>query len=176
MYIGKDALELIKHAGRQQAEQLMVASTGWITSVDPVKYMAKVMLEPLGVETGWLPIGTLYAGNGFGLVALPDDGTEVTVIFEMGNVNVGKILLFNFNDTDAPPSGLQPGEAWLVHKSGSALKFHADGSVDLNPVTTLNLAGGGEGVARVGDTVQVNVGGTNYTGTITGGSGKVKAG
>ncbi|KIL42084.1 hypothetical protein SD70_02555 [Gordoniibacillus kamchatkensis] len=40
----------------------------------------------------------------------------------------------------------------------------------------LSLAGGTKGVARVGDSVQVNVGGTIYTGTITGGSSKVISG
>ena len=176
MYIGQDAVELTKHLGRQQVNRQMSASSGMITSVDPVKYAAKVMLQPLGVETGWLPIGTLYVGAGFGLWALPDIDTEVLVVFEQGNLNVGKIILSNWNDTDAPPSGLQPGQLVLTHKTGSLLKFDTDGSVSLNPNTILSLAGGGAALARVGDAVQVNVGGTVYTGTITNGSSKVQSG
>ena len=176
MYIGQDATEVIKHFGQQQVAGIISASDGTITSVDPDKYMAKVMLEPSGIETGWLQIGTSYAGSGFGLWALPSIGTEVLVVFEHGSLNAGKIVLSNWNDTDAPPSGLQPGQVVLIHSTGSLLKFDTDGSVSLTPATVLKLAGDGPAIARAGDTVQVNVGGTNYTGTITSGSSKVFSG
>lgn len=176
MYIGQDATEVIKHFGQQQATSIMAASSGTVTSVDPDKYMAKVMLQPMGIETGWLPIGTLYAGSSFGLWALPEQDTEVLVVFEQGNLNAGKIVLSNWNDADTPPSGLQLGQVVLSHSTGSLLKFDTDGSISLTPNTVLKLAGGGPAVARVGDSVQVNVGGTNYIGTITSGSPKVQSG
>ncbi len=184
MYKGQDMLELMKHLGGKQAGQIMVASSGTITSADPTKYMAKVLLQPLGIETGWLPIGTLYAGPGFGLVALPDVGTEVTVLFEHGDLNCGKVLCCNFNDSDAPPAGLLPGEVVMLHKSGSLLKFDVGGDVEINPAGLLKLAGGGQPVARVGDYTEAASGTytdpDNVVHTITGrivsGSSKVKAG
>ena len=181
MYIGQDLLELFKHIAQKYGLQIMTASAGLVTSVDPVKVMAKVMLEPLGVETGWLPIGSVYAGAGFGLLALPDLSTEVTVVFEMGDLNVGRVILCNWNDTDAPPGGLSPGEVLLLHKTGSLMRFNNDGSVELDPNTVLKLAGGGAAIARVGDPVQATgtdpQGGTvTVTGTITGGSSKVQSG
>ena len=134
------------------------------------------MLEPLGQETGWLSIGTMYAGNGFGILAVPDINTEVLVAFEMGNIDCGRLVCFNFNDTDKPPQ-INTGDVVIVHKSGSFLKFHSDGSVELSPNTTLKIAGGGAALARVGDSVQVSVPSIGTcTGTITSGSAKVEVG
>jgi phage baseplate assembly protein gpV len=186
-YVGKDLVEMLKSLAAEQVNQLMVAASGTVTSVDPTTYMAKVMIGAFGIETGWLPIGTIYAGPGFGFVALPDQGTidqpgtEVTVLFEMGDINAGKIILCNFNDVDTPPTGLQPGDALFQHKSGGKLWFRSDGSVELDPNTVLKLAGGGAAIARVGDAVTASgsdpQGGTvNVTGTITGGSTRVFSG
>jgi hypothetical protein len=55
-----------------------------------------------------------------------------------------------------------------VSSDGKTVKFDipSDGSV--------LIGDGAQAVARVGDTVTVNVGGTNYTGSITTGSAKLK--
>ena len=186
-YYGKDLVEVLKSLAAEQVNQLMVAASGTVTSVDPSTYTAKVMIGALGIETGWLPIGTIYAGPGFGFFALPQQGTinlpgtEVTIIFEMGNINAGKIILFNYNDVDTPPAGLEPGDALFQHETGSKLWFKSDGSVELDASTVLRLAGGGAAIARVGDPVTASgsdpQGGTvNVTGTITGGSSRVFSG
>jgi phage gp45-like len=130
-YYGNDMLEQFKYTSDQQAAKSLNASTGYITSVDPSTYKAKVMLEPIGIETEWLPIGTMYAGNGFGLLSLPDEGTEVLVVFEMGNISCGKIICCNFNNIEIPPA-LEVGEVMMLHQSGSFFKFHANGDVELN--------------------------------------------
>jgi phage gp45-like len=130
MYVGQDATEVIKHFGQQQVSEMMLASDGYITSLDTDNKLAKVMLQPLGIETGWLPIGFIY-----GIQSLPPEGTGVVVIFEMGNVNVGRILVCDNPSTNPKP------------------------------------------LARVGDTVSVNVPGIGIcTGTITSGSTIVQAG
>jgi phage gp45-like len=175
-YYGNDILEVTKNEASKQAVKYLSSSTGTITSIDKNKYMAKVMLEPLGYETGWLPISSIYTGNEFGWFALPAIGTEVTVEFEMGNPNCGKVMLSNFNNTDCPIP-MEPGEVKLLHESGSFLIFHNDGSIEISANTVLKLAGGGEGIARIGDSVQVNVPEYgNCTGTITSGSSKVQSG
>ena len=159
-YYGKDLVEMLKSLSAEQVNQLLVGATGTVTSVDPVAYAAKVQIGALGIETGWLPIGTIYAGPGFGFWALPlpgadvQPGTEVTVLFEFGNINAGKIILSNFNAIDTPPPGLQPGEVALAHQSGSLLRFHNNGDVDLAPAGNLILCGGGPAVARVGDYIE----------------------
>lgn len=192
---GNDLLELIKHLAGDQVNNRLVAVTGLITSIDTGKYMAKVMLQPYEIETGWLPFGTMYAGNGFGFVAMPDEGIEVTVVFELGDVNSGKILLCNFNDTDPPPA-LNPGEVILKHKSGTTIKIDADGNLSLSvsgsttitsednvtvnaPLTivngNINLAGGGPAVSRVGDHV-VGLDHSTLIGYLSTGSSKVTSG
>jgi len=171
-YIGNDLLELTKHMGGNQTNLRFSASMGHITSVDADKCLAKVMLQPDNIETGWIQIGTLYAGADFGLVALPADGTECLVVFENGNINSGRIVLCNWNDTDYPPTGINQGEVVMIHSSGSYLKFLNTGNVELSPASSLLLAGGGEAVARVGDTCTCPV----SSGTITSGSSKVTCG
>jgi len=173
-YIGNDLVELVQHLIEQRVSGLSIGLGGTITSVDQSTYRAKVMLDLAGVETNWLPIGTMLAGPGYGVMALPVDGTHVTVLFEGGDgngadqYNAGKILLHDFNAVDfVPSSSLKPGEILLQSIGGASVKMDAAG------VTTLN--GGAEPVARKGDTISVDVGGTVYTGTITGGNANVKA-
>jgi phage baseplate assembly protein gpV len=167
---GTDFLELTKQHAQNQASQFMSASTGYITSFDRTAWAAKVMLEPSGIETGWLPMPTTYAGSGFGFVGDIDDQTECSVIFESGNPNNGKIVCLHFED-DTPPT-IGPGEAVFVHKSGSTLRFLANGNVEVNPAGILALAGGGPALARVGDSTSCPAG----HGTITSGSSKVTSG
>lgn len=175
MQYGNDMLEQVKHEGNKQANRFLNASIGHITSVAR-DYTAKVMLEPTGIETEWLPIGSFYAGNNFGFLALPEQGTEVIVVFEMGDIKCGKIICYNFNDVDKPPV-IDIGEVVMLHKSGSFFKFHANGNVEISPAEVLELAGGGSAIAREGDTVQVSVPEFGIcTGTITGGSSKVQSG
>ena len=69
-------------------------------------------------------------GNGWGLAAGPMIGAVIKVDFDAGQIGVGMASGQFYNDEDrcpAPPSG----EFWLIHKSGSMLKFHNDGSVEV---------------------------------------------
>jgi hypothetical protein len=40
---------------------------GLVTSYDPDKHLAKVMFQPEGQESGWIPIETGHIGNGYGI-------------------------------------------------------------------------------------------------------------
>ncbi len=50
---------------------------GTVTSYDPNTYSAKVLLQPEGVEIGWLPITSAWSGNGWGLFSPPTSGDTV---------------------------------------------------------------------------------------------------
>ncbi len=130
-YIGQDPIELFKHLADQQAKRQMFSCEGLITSVDEKTYMAKVMLQPWGIETGWLPIGTLAAGPNWGIFHLPPDDTEVTVDFIGGSIDNGRIRCCYTNDTDVPTAGVKQGEILIQHASGSLLHFDTDGNVNL---------------------------------------------
>lgn len=170
-----DWWEQMKDYVHQAVGQSLSVIEGTVSSRQASPPSVKVILQPYGVETGWLRIGVLYAGNGFGFVAVPPEGQAVKVIFDMGDKSSGTVVCDVYNDIDVPPPLSTVDDVCFVHKSGSKLYFHDSGEIDVQAAGTLALNGGSAGVARIGDTVQVNVAGTNYTGTIQSGSSSVKA-
>lgn len=112
-YIGTDWTEQTKRLALDQAAQFMLASDGYITSLDPDKKMAKVMLQPLGIETGWLPLGFI-----FGLISMPPEGTNVIVLFEMGSLNVGRILVCSDPEIANPQPIARVGDTVAVEVPG----------------------------------------------------------
>ena len=115
---------------------------GTVSSYDPGAYAVKVTLQPDGVTTGWLPLKSIWIGNSWGLMCGPSIGDAVEIDYQEGNSGVGSVGMRFFNDQDRPlpcPSG----DFWLVHKSGSSLKFNGDGSVELVAKADLNAKVGG---------------------------------
>ena len=112
---------------------------GTVQSVDPATYCAKVMLQPEGVLTGWLPVAANWVGAGWGMVAPPSPGQQVVVLAQEGQAEHGLVLggLFSLS---APPPQAPSGELWLVHQTGSCLKLHNDGSIE-GKATIWNLTG-----------------------------------
>ena len=132
-----------------------------VSSYDPDNYCAKVRIQPEDTETGWLPVVSPWVGNGWGVFAPPTVGDLVEVQFQEDDFEAGFICQRFFNDSDRPLS-VNSGEFWLVHQSGSFLKFHNDGTVELN--TQSNL------IATVGGNANLTVAGnmtTNVSGNIT---------
>lgn len=119
---------------RQQAQTATqsqaVPRYGLVTSYDPNNYSAKVMLQPENVETGWLPVGAEWVGNGWGLFCPPTPGNMAEVQFQEGGQSAGYICKVFYNDVDRPLP-VPSGEFWLVHQSGSLLKFDNNGNVEL---------------------------------------------
>ena len=135
---------------------------GLVTSYDPQRYLAKVTLQPEGQETGWLPIETGHIGEGYGLVIglqpgagavsqggqqqPGNQGDQVIVRFQEGDVESGKIVQRVHSDQDQPPQA-QSGEIiiWTKFKNsggqtpdaaaggqggtGQQLYFKNDGSI-----------------------------------------------
>lgn len=131
---------------------------GIVSSFDPDSYCAKVRVMPEGRETGWLPIVSPWIGNGWGLFAPPSIGDAVEVQFQEDDAEAGYVCQRFFNDSDRPLS-VQSGEFWLVHKSGSFLKFHNDGSVELQSATNLTASAPNGTLRLAGRDVQIH--GTN---------------
>lgn len=103
---------------------------GLVTSVDPATATARVTLQPEGVLTGWLPILTPWAGNGWGLVCPPSPGDQVLVIPQEGDAEHGLILAASWSDRTVAPAA-PSGEFWLLHRSGSFLKLQNDGTIQM---------------------------------------------
>ncbi len=101
---------------------------GIVSSVDPTSYTARVLLQPEGVLSGWLPILSSWVGAGWGLACPPAPGDQVLVLPQEGVAEHGVIVGRLWSATRAAP-GAPSGELWLVHGSGSFLKLMNDGTV-----------------------------------------------
>ncbi|MCA1179777.1 MULTISPECIES: phage baseplate assembly protein V [unclassified Pantoea] len=112
---------------------------GIITAYDPDSYAVKVQLQPTGEETGWMQLSSPWVGSGWGLAAGPMVGAEVKVEFDSGLMGAGMASGQFYNDEDRCP-GPPSGEFWLIHKSGSLLKFLNSGDVLLNSATKITYS------------------------------------
>jgi phage baseplate assembly protein V len=99
-----------------------------VTSVDPQRYAARVSMQPEGVLTGWLPILTAWMGAGWGMVCPPRPGDQVLVLALEGDAENGVIVGASFSDRSRAPAA-SPGELWLVHASGAAIRLTNEGAV-----------------------------------------------
>ncbi len=104
---------------------------GVVSSVDPSGYTARVVLQPEGVLSGWLPVLSSWIGAGWGLACPPSPGDQVLVLPQEGDAEHGIIAGRLWSATQPPPS-VSSGELWMVHKSGSFVKLTNDGSVSGN--------------------------------------------
>lgn len=105
--------------------------TGFITSYDQNRHSVKVTIQPEGVEVaGWIPLGAVGIGNGFGVATAPlADGSEmVQVTFSEGNARAPRITGRFFSNVNAPPV-IPAGDTWILHKSGNFMKFNGDGTI-----------------------------------------------
>lgn len=112
---------------------------GVVQSVDPVRYVAKVLLQPEGVLTGWLPITASGVGSGFGAVSPPVQGQQVSVIADNGDHEHGIIIGGTWSQSSAVPqppatpggakAAVKPGEWAAVAQNGNYVRLSADGSV-----------------------------------------------
>jgi phage baseplate assembly protein gpV len=156
---------------RREAE--IVASTtartrlGTVSGLHAKKHAAKVLIQPEGVESGWLPVGTLSIGRGWGIHCLPNIGDQVAVHFVDGDFSSGVIGLRYFSLVDKPMDS-KAGELLLVHSSNSSLRFNDDGSVLLFSVAKLTVQGA-DGVEIGGPMLKVTTGNLEVHGTIKAG-------
>jgi phage baseplate assembly protein V len=101
---------------------------GTVTSVNVKNSTARVMIQPDGVLSGWLPIVSHWVGNGWGMVCPPSPGDQVLLVPQEGDIEQGIIIgrVFSAKQTPPPAPG---GEFWLVHETGSFLKLCNDGTI-----------------------------------------------
>lgn len=124
-----DFINIMKsHAGQmdQRAGQPRFAV---VSSVDPVNFTAQVTIQPEGVLSGWLPVLSPWVGAGWGIACPPAPGDQVLVLWQEGDADQGVIIGRAWSASDTPP-GAPVGELWLLHKSGSTIKLHNDGSIE----------------------------------------------
>lgn len=104
---------------------------GTVSSVDPSAATARVLLQPEGVLTGWLPVLSPWIGAGWGLACPPLPGDQVFVLPQEGDAEHGVIVGRAYSDAQRAPVA-PAGELWLVHRSGSFVKLQNDGTVQVS--------------------------------------------
>ncbi|WP_448120089.1 phage baseplate assembly protein V [Pseudomonas veronii] len=111
--------------------------TGTITGYDPANGVVKVAIQPEGRETNWIKLDCPGVGNGWGVQIGPQLGDEVTVSFDSSDPNLGKVTARHTNSLNLPMP-VPSGEIWMVHQSGSLLKFKSDGTVTLHSSVSIS--------------------------------------
>jgi phage baseplate assembly protein V len=125
-------IDLLTNAIKSHAAPLDQATGqvkyGTVTSVNAQSGMARVMIQPDAVLSGWLPVLTQWVGNGWGMVCPPSPGDQVLLVPQEGDIEQAIIIGRTFSRQSMPPVA-PVGEFWLVHQSGSSLKLCNDGTI-----------------------------------------------
>ena len=144
----KHLLNQLKSTAQQATQGRANTRHGTISSYDAGAYAVKVMLQPDNVETGWLPLKSIFIGNGWGIFCPPSIGDAVEIDYQEGDNEVGSVGMRFFNDQDRPlpcPSG----EFWLVHKSGASIKSTNNGMLTLSDPSGTVLQLSNDGNVRI---------------------------
>lgn len=128
-----------------------------ISSYNPAKHAVKVIYQPEGVESAWMPLAALGVGNGFGLLSGPNEGDMVEVDFTDNDYATPKVIARFFSNAAVPPA-VPSGEHWLVHESGSFIKVTNDGKVTVRDAggSTVVMNGDGTGTMSFADGLTID--------------------
>lgn len=139
---------------------------GTVAGYDPANYLVRVSIEPDGNLTRWIPLLSPWVGNGWGMFCPPSLGDQVEVEFQEADYDAPISCMRFFTDANRPLN-VPSGEFWLVHKTGSLLKFHNDGTIELHSTSDLNATIGGNLNAAVTGTITSSAAQWNHTGAFS---------
>lgn len=126
---------------------------GTVQSVDPTHHLAKVLVQPDSVLSGWLPILAMGAGSGWGVVCPPAIGAQVLLVPLDGDHENLAVLPGAWSIASMPPAPailpgggaapVRPGELAFVSSSGTYIRLNQDGSLTIvsNSNVTIQSAG-----------------------------------
>ena len=104
------------------------AKFGTISSVNYETGDVRVIVQPDGVLSGWLPLLSPWVGDGWGMICPPSRGDQVLLVSQEGDVEQSVVVGRAFSRKQPSPK-VPDGELWLVHKTGSFLKLCGDGTI-----------------------------------------------
>jgi hypothetical protein len=119
------------------------SAIGTVIAFDQANYYVNCEIYPSPDEggqsltTGWIPLATIWCGNGFGFFAPPSIGDLVLIEYQEGSFQnaIASMRFFQLGQNLNVPSG----EAWVVHSSGSYIKFTNDGEVLISGAAEVNV-------------------------------------
>lgn len=141
-------IDAVRRESQLAAQSHEKTRVGTVTSFDPARYAAKVRLQPEGNETGWIPVLTLWGGNGWGLFCPPTVGDVVSVHFQEGGRDAG-LIVGRFFSSITQPQPVQSGELWMVHQSGTFMKFQNNGKVSIHGTTEIDVGNVGATLRQI---------------------------
>lgn len=127
----QQTLNVMRREAERATNRLALPKMGIVTSYDAGHYACKVRLQPEDAETGWMPVASIWTGNGWGVFCPPSPGDVVDVHFQEGGKEAGYVSQ-RFFSAVTRPLPVPSGEMWIQHKSGSSLKFKNDGTVEIH--------------------------------------------
>ena len=172
-----ELVNTIMQAAQMQAAGREFFVTGFVSSYNPETHCVRCIVPSWinpgssdAVMTGWVPLATPWAGNGFGLQAAPYGGATqenptggeqvvLQILSDDNGTYIGSGMLWSQKAAPALTT-IQPGEAIMKHTSGSFLYFKADGSVALNTKANLDATVGGNLNATVTGDATATIDGT----------------
>lgn len=110
--------------GRSQIQPRL----GLVSSSNPSTGTVRVVIQPDGILTGWLPVATQKAGDGWGIYCPLGVGDQVLVVPRDGDVNAG-IVVGSLFSRKAPPPDASSDEIVISHKSGASIRLSDNGQI-----------------------------------------------
>jgi uncharacterized protein involved in type VI secretion and phage assembly len=151
------------------------AALGQVAEVEDLRGRVKLELAGYGgVVTDWLPVASAGAGAGKGMIALPDVGDMVLVLFHRGDPARGVVLAGLWAPAGPPEAGIRKGRVRrfaLRSKGGQTVELDDDDStlrlvdqtgsffvlspsgVTLHAKTPLTLEAPGQPIVLRGDSI-----------------------
>ncbi len=144
--------------------QIGQTRAGVVQSYDPNSGTAKVLLQPEGVLTSWLPVLSQSVGAGWGIHTPLAGGEQVYVAMHEGDSDSGVIVGRSWSDEMQPPQnpfgGGNPaaGSILLTDAGGSSVLLDAGGNIKAR-----NKAGAMATIGSNGRIVLTDASGTSIT-------------
>lgn len=139
-------LEFLRREAGVVSGSRMQGCTLVCTSYNKEKHAIKGILQPHGVETGWIPIGIIGAGPNFGIAIGPKagdpkklDGDQFEISFVNGDPNSPVARHRLSSDQDKPPQ-VETGEIAIVSQFNHSIHMTKDGAITIN-TTQKDVAG-----------------------------------
>lgn len=133
----------LQNAIRQHAASMdasgAVVRWGTVASNHPTDMTVKVLLQPEGATTGWLPVASSMVGSGWGIVHKYPVGTPVLCLPDAGDSGNLVVIGASWSKSRMPPAAPE-GELWLVHSTGAAIKLLASGHITLQDPSGTTMA------------------------------------
>ncbi|MBX9934561.1 MAG: phage baseplate assembly protein V [Methylobacterium sp.] len=120
--------ELIRREASSPANARSATRIGEVTSYNKETHAVKLKLQPEGIETGWVPLGGIAIGKGFGIAIGAKAGDQMVVSFVDGDHNNPVVISRIFSDQQKPPK-VKGGEFAIWHESGTRAVYAEDGSI-----------------------------------------------